>query len=242
MTWFHLIMRINLEKSIFLLYHFFLYTLLMTIKHLKWENHIQIGLDLDETLASTFEWFLAYAQSHGQLLHIQSIEQIRKHDASWLGNHITSEEIGKIWEWYGKSTLSPESVPLVQDSLEWVRKIHELGKSISIVTARSNQESWKAERTTRWVRSHFSFLDDSSIHFVNHFSSDALPKSVVCKKYGISLMIDDAMENAHELTNNGISCILLERPWNRDAHCDHPLLHRVKNWKEIIDSIPHVRA
>lgn len=55
-------------------------------------------------------------------------------------------------------------------------------------------------------------------------------------------MIDDAMENAHELTNNGISCILLERPWNRDANLDHPLLHRVKNWKEIIDSITHVRA
>lgn len=213
----------------------------MHIRHLDWNYHSHIDLDLDETLASTFEGFLAYAQGQGKLLHIESIDQIKKHDASWLGSNITSEEIGSIWEWYGKSTLSPESVPPVQDSLEWVRKIHELGKNIAIVTARSNQESWKVERTTRWVRSHFSFLDDSTIHFVNHFSSDALPKSVVCKKYGITLMIDDAMENAHELTNSGISCILLERPWNRDVDFDHPLLHRVKNWKEIIDSVHYVR-
>lgn len=51
-------------------------------------------------------------------------------------------------------------------------------------------------------------------------------------------MIDDAMENAHELTMNGISCILLEKPWNRHVEFEHPLLYRVKNWNEISDSIP----
>ena len=209
----------------------------MHIEYLKWKHHTHIGLDLDETLASTFIWFLEFAQNQGKLLHIESVEQIRKHDASWLGNNITPEEIGKIWEGYGQYTLAPESVPPVPDALEGVRKIYELGKKIAIVTARSNKESWKVERTTRWVRSHFSFLDDSIIHFVNHFSTDALPKSTICKEYGISLMIDDAMENAHELTKNGIACVLLEKPWNRHVDFEHPLLYRAKNWKEILQSL-----
>lgn len=54
----------------------------MHIRHLDWNHHSHIGLDLDETLASTFEGFLAYAQGQGKLLHIESIDQIKKHDAS----------------------------------------------------------------------------------------------------------------------------------------------------------------
>lgn len=75
-------MRTNLKKSIFLLSLFFLYTHSMHIRHLDWNHHSHIGLDLDETLASTFEGFLAYAQGQGKLLHIESIDQIKKHDAS----------------------------------------------------------------------------------------------------------------------------------------------------------------
>lgn len=52
-------------------------------------------------------------------------------------------------------------------------------------------------------------------------------------------MIDDAMENAHELCKNGIACILLEKPWNRDVDFEHPLLYRVKNWEEILYSLSH---
>jgi uncharacterized HAD superfamily protein len=87
------------------------------------------------------------------------------------------------------------------------------------------------------VRSHFAFLDDASIHFVNHFTTDAKPKSIVCSEIGVSLMIDDAMENAHELCLAGIACILLEKPWNREVDFDHPLLYRVKDWGDIIASL-----
>ena len=84
---------------------------------------------------------------------------------------------------------------------------------------------------------HFPFIQEDDIHFVNHFSTDAIPKSTVCKQIGVSLMIDDALENVGELCQSGIECILLEKPWNRDIIFDHPLLYRVKNWEEIIATL-----
>jgi hypothetical protein len=47
---------------------------------IPWEKHSHIGLDLDETLASTFPGFLDYCHSRGYLLHIPSIEDITRYD------------------------------------------------------------------------------------------------------------------------------------------------------------------
>jgi uncharacterized HAD superfamily protein len=207
------------------------------ISDLDWTLHTHIWLDLDETLASTVSGMLEYAWSINQLTHITSMEDIKKHDASWLGNNITPEEVMKIWEWYGKKTQNPDDIEPTDWSLEGVRILHNLGKSLSIITARSNHESWKLDRTTRWVRSHFSFLENTDIHFVNHFTADAKPKSHTCSLLGVTLMIDDAMENAHELCLAWISCLLLEKPWNRDVDFEHPLVYRAKDWKEVIDSL-----
>ena len=50
-------------------------------------------------------------------------------------------------------------------------------------------------------------------------------------------MIDDHIENARDLCREGISMILLEKPWNRNEDFEHPLLYRAKNWQEIIKSL-----
>ena len=54
-------------------------------------------------------------------------------------------------------------------------------------------------------------------------------------------MIDDHIENARDLAANNIVTILLEKPWNRDHIINHPLVYRVKDWQEIIESLPHGR-
>jgi hypothetical protein len=180
---------------------------------------------------------IEHAQSKWKLLHITSIDQVKKHDASWLGNNITSEEATILWEEYWKATLDPLSVLPVDHAIEWIRRLYDMGKNLSIVTARSNQESWKVERTLRWVHTHIPFLSQDDVYFVNHFSSDARPKSDVCIEKWITLLIDDALENAYELTHKGIPCLLLEKPWNRDITYEHPLLYRVKDWNAIIHTL-----
>ena len=90
----------------------------MNLSHLFWKEHHHIGVDLDETLASTVSGMIEHAQSKGHLLHITSIDQVKKHDASGLGNNITSEEATLLWEDYGKSTLNPLTVPPMEDAIE----------------------------------------------------------------------------------------------------------------------------
>lgn len=91
--------------------------------------------------------------------------------------------------------------------------------------------------TTEWVSYHFPHLTLEDLHFVNHYSTESLPKSVVCKNLGITLLIDDHIDNARDMVDAGLSMILLEKPWNRDIIFEHPSLYRVKNWQEIIDNL-----
>lgn len=124
----------------------------MSLSTLKWNHHTRIGLDLDETLAATMSGMLAYSHSIGKLHHIKHLDQIHTHDASGLGSDITAEEAIALWEGYGKSTPHAYDVLPIEYALEGVRKMHEIGKDIVIVTARSDKESWKVERTHSWVR------------------------------------------------------------------------------------------
>ena len=50
-------------------------------------------------------------------------------------------------------------------------------------------------------------------------------------------MIDDGLHNALDLAENHIECILLDKPWNRRDESNHPLIHRVQTWQEIIDNL-----
>lgn len=110
-------------------------------------------------------------------------------------------------------------------------------KEYSIITARNGHDPIKKKRTIEWLKYYFPEIPEEQIHFVNHYIDEARPKSDVCKSFGISLMIDDHIENARDLCEKGITMILLEKPWNRNEHFEHPLLYRAKDWQEIIVSL-----
>lgn len=46
-------------------------------------------------------------------------------------------------------------------------------------------------------------------------------------------MVEDNMDYAFELAQNGIKTFLLEKPWNKGRKEEHKNLIRVKNWNEI---------
>jgi 5' nucleotidase, deoxy (Pyrimidine), cytosolic type C protein (NT5C) len=111
------------------------------------------------------------------------------------------------------------------------------GAQCAIITARNGNDPVKRKMTIEWVSYHFPDISLSDLHFVNHYSDESLPKSSVCKNLGITLLIDDHIDNARDMIDTGLSVILLEKPWNRDIIFDHPNLYRVKNWQEIINNL-----
>jgi len=50
-------------------------------------------------------------------------------------------------------------------------------------------------------------------------------------------MIEDNLDFALELAENGIKSYVLEQPWNRARTEQHEKIKRVINWQEIIKDI-----
>ena len=228
------------HKINFLLSSSWFFSILSLMPHIsaiRWSEHTHIGLDLDETLASTIEGMLEEAHARWKLLSIKTLDEVVCYSFPGLDPSMTQEEGALIWESYGQKSMDPSAVPLLPWARKWVERLITLEKRLTLITARSDQKEWKVKRTKAWVEKHFPEVEE--IYFVNHFSEKQLPKSHVCHEKHISLMIDDHMGNAIDLTENGIVCILLEKPWNRHETFDHPLLYRVRDWQEIIDSLDH---
>ncbi len=202
------------------------------------QKHTHIGLDLDETLASTFAGMLDVAHSMWKLKHCSDIESFVVHDIFDDPSFgISREETFDIWYQYGLRTLDPRDTHVEHGAIDWVRLLIQQKIECSIITARNGNDPIKKKRSEDWIDFHFPAIWKEKIHFVNHYSDEALPKSHACRDLGITLLIDDHVDNARDMIDAGLSMILLEKPWNRDIVFDHPNLYRVKNWQEIIDNL-----
>lgn len=202
------------------------------------DQHTHIGLDLDETLASTFSGMLKVAHSLGKLTHCESIESFTIHDI-FLDPYfnVTREEMIAVWHEYGMRKTLPQDEEVVNRSQEWVLRLTQVGKECFIITARDGKDERKKKRTENWIQHHFPMLRLDRLHFVHHYSERAIPKSEICKNLWVTLVFDDHIDNAIDFVNNGIACILIERPWNRNIAFEHPLLYRVKDWHEIEEAL-----
>ncbi len=136
---------------------------------------------------------------------------------------ISREELLSFWSSHGLDGIFP-----IQNSLDGIQRFISAKKELSIITARN--EVFHSSDTKKWLNSHFPEIHHSRVYFANHDSEKNIQKSEICRVKNITLMIDDGFHNAEDLVNNGITCLLLEKPWNRNHDFFHPLLYRVKDW------------
>ncbi len=120
-------------------------------------------------------------------------------------------------------------------SIDGVYELFNNEKIIHVITAR-NEHDHRSD-TEKWLNLYFPEIHKSNIHFANHFAHDNRKKSTICRSLGITLMIDDGLHNALDLVEHNIECILIDQPWNRKEEANHPLIHRVYDWQEIIDNL-----
>ena len=64
---------------------------------------------------------------------------------------------------------------------------------------------------------------------------DKKSKAQVCKSLGVDVFIEDALEHALPLANNGIPVLLFDRPWNRGQEPANTT--RVFSWSGILRSL-----
>jgi len=198
--------------------------------HHLFQRHKHIALDLDETLAASILDGLKKMHAQGKMLGIQEFHQLTSFN--WLEFpecDLTPEELIRFWRAQDLKDVYP-----ITEAINGVYHLSQKNTVLHIVTARNEHDHKKD--THEWINKFFPEIHPSRIHFANHNSSQNILKSTICKSHGITLMIDDGLHNAEELAENGIECILLDKPWNQKEHL-HPHIYRVKDWNEIIYSL-----
>ncbi len=129
----------------------------MHIQNLDWNLHAHIGLDLDETLTSSFSGFLSYAKTQGKLLMCSSIEDFTCHDIFKDPYfQISQEEVVELWKNYGLTIQSPLDTLPIDHARAGVDMLRNRNKEYSVITARNGHDLNKRNRTINWVKHYFS--------------------------------------------------------------------------------------
>lgn len=195
-------------------------------------HHSRIGVDLDETLSQTFGPCLEYIRTKTGIPH--GYDDLSDHNFWEIpGIPLTKEAaLGFFAEFDRDHDPDHASILPVHGSVEAIGELKRRGYELHVITARGDNVR---ELTRLWISKHFpeTFAD---VHFTNHYSSDEKkkPKSEVCRALGIGLMIEDNIDYALELADNGVRTILLERPWNRHRSESHAFVRKVKGWQEAL--------
>ncbi|NCP77494.1 hypothetical protein GW819_02170 [Candidatus Gracilibacteria bacterium] len=193
----------------------------------------KIGIDLDETIARSFEPMICHInQKYGSALEF---EHIIHHDWWTIpGFPIDSAAIVKEWEILLASDPSESKFLPVSGSRESLLSLKEAGYELHVITARNELE--RKIGTNMWIEENFPGIF-SGVHFSSHYSDDRRSKSEICKMLDIGMMVDDNLDFALEMAEEGIEVYMLERPWNQARTEQHEKVKRAADWQEIIKDI-----
>lgn len=190
--------------------------------------HKTIGIDMDDVLIDFNESLFRYHNEKFGTNYKREDATTYKVEDLW---GYTVEKTRELLNDFYYSDHHNEALP-VEGAIEAIEHLSK-NNSLHIVTARP---SLIKSETHVWIDKHFkdSFKD---IHFTckDIFDQDKRMKSDICKELGIELFIEDSLENAMSIAGIGIPVFLIDTPWNQGEL--HPLVTRVKTWKEIIEKI-----
>ena len=194
---------------------------------------MNIGIDIDDTIAKTSEETDIYAKEYTEKVLKRKFEfkKIEILDPMWA-RHLygwSDEEDKNFWNLYYEKVM--ENVKPKDDAIEI---INELSKenNIIIITARWDRESGIiAEITKKWIEKY-----NINYHklFIGH-----LDKRNIVKENNIELFIDDSFKTCKQISEIGVRTFIMDSRINKEMKDDK--LERVFSWKEIAEKIKEVR-
>lgn len=119
-------------------------------------------------------------------------------------------------------------------------KLRELGFELVIVTSR---QFIIADETRKWIARHFPEDMFKEIVFGNHWGLEGrkISKAELCKRVGASILIDDSLTYAADVSESGIKCLLFDLDgkynWNKSDDELPVGVTRVYNWHEVVETL-----
>jgi len=192
---------------------------------------MKIAFDLDDILSSFNQIFVDYHNRHyGTNLTFDDINDFYPPNV-----YMASEQecLRRIFEFY--RTTDCDNLPVESGANELIDDLIKKGHELYVITARDPEIS---EHTLAWLKKNFDgkFKDvimtkqfSQELGVNNHYK-----KSDACKKYGIEVLVEDAIHNAEDVAKEGIKAILITKPWNKKYKPTDPNIIRASNLNEIM--------
>jgi len=189
-----------------------------------------IAVDLDDVLADSLTSFIEfYNKYYDKELRYEDFTAYTLNEIK----RIPREEENKILEHFDKSEYFDNIKPM-RDAVE---VIEELSKKheIIIITSRTKD---KEQKTINWVNKFLKGI--KKVYFIRkNYHEKPKTKSEICKEINANILIEDNLSYAKNCAENGIKVLLVDYPWNQEKNL-HPLIRRVKSWKEILRIIKNM--
>lgn len=191
---------------------------------------MKIGVDFDDVLLDCNTSLALFHNSRYGTSYER--EDVR----SWYLEHTwgctQQEVVARVKEWYG-SQEHAESRPVAGA----IAAVGELARSHELYVITSRPANVK-DLTQVWLDRHFPD-QFGQLHFTSHFEPGAGSKAEVCRKLGISLLVEDSLLHARDVAASGATVLLLDCPWNQEAVPDNII--RIFTWDDVLNFIALVK-
>ena len=198
------------------------------------EDTMKIGIDVDDVLVG-FEDALCTYHNHRFGTNFSSNNTIN-FDLSITFGRSEGEIQEELIDFY-RSPYFKNMKP-IPEAVTGIRALQD--NDLQIITSRFDSS---IEHTNEWLARYFPNTF-SRIHFTRHTNAygdirkEMFSKSEVCKREGISVLIEDSADYIKECASEKTHGILWDKPWNQGDLPPHTT--RVFSWKEIVETVNQI--
>jgi uncharacterized HAD superfamily protein len=192
---------------------------------------MNIGIDLDDTIADTAKGFLKYGIKFNKEENIA--HKIK--DCEWDFDKAfgwTEENMYQFFDKYLQNVF--ETIKPKKDAIKVINLLKKEGNKIIIITARSSKHlQGTYEICKKWFEKYKIQVDKIII--------DGNDKAIECKNNKINIFIDDGIYHCEKVFNElRIPVLLMNSKYNKDYRNEN--IKRVFSWKEIYEEIEKIKV
>lgn len=195
---------------------------------------MNIGIDIDDTIANTYDVLFKYVQEYtihdivtdrekanrdiiAQMYHTNFRNGDKKQDKEFLNRY------------YEKTVLKVEPK---KNAVENIKKLKEEGNQIYLITARFPSNKFDIEELTKdWLKKYDIQYDKLILNSEN--------KVITAKEYCIDIFVDDNIKNCTEMAKVGIKTYIMDTIVNKDFKDEN--IERVYSWSHLYQKIENYR-
>lgn len=189
---------------------------------------MKIGVDIDDTIADSYDSFLKCAFEYDKTLRntgIVSKKRLYHYDFDW-----TEDEISKFYKIYFARSFG--GVTPKKDAIEILRKLKNDRHEIIYITSRNNMDTEFSayDITMNWMKKYDVPYDE--------VITECNDKEAICLREKVDVFIDDSRSQCENASKNDSIIVILYDEFN--MHTDYDKSLRVNSWDEIYNIIRNI--